>query len=102
MFGTPHYSEPFDMEGDTSVRVEARLLDLPPHPQAHVSLRVQGTADGEAERKIWVDDGAEFRLSPGAWQRRTLRDVRQQVRVVADAHTPGGVGRIEIRLTRLP
>ena len=102
MPGIPHYSEPFDMEGNTGLLVEVRLLKEPFHPLALASVHVQGTDDGQAEKKNWVVEGNEMALSPGAWERRTFRDVRQQVRVVADPHTPGGLGRIEIRLTRLP
>jgi len=100
--GTPHYSEPFDMEGNTGLLVEVRLLKEPFHPLALASVHVQGTDDGKAERKNWVVEGKEIRLSPGTWERHTLREVRQQVRVVAAAYTPGEAGRIEIHLTRLP
>src|SRR5690349_24345360 len=60
MSGSPYYSEPFDMEGNTRLRVEAHLLDLPRQPTAPVSVRVQGTDDGKAEKKNWVVEGDEI------------------------------------------
>jgi hypothetical protein len=90
------------MEGHTRLRVEARLIEASSHPAAFATMIVQGTDDGKSEKKSWVAEGNEFTVSPGTWEQRTLRDVRQQVRVVADTHTPGGAGRIEVRLTRLP
>ena len=102
MPGTPHYSEPFDMEGARSLLVEARVLERPPHPPAHVSIRVQGTNDGKAEKKTWADEGAAMHLSPRVEYRAIFNDTRGAVRVVTDSLAPGGVGRIEIRLTRLP
>jgi hypothetical protein len=102
MTGNPHYSAPFDMMGRTSLRVEARLLDLSPHPATLASVHVQGTDDGKTEKKNWVVEGGEIALPPGASEVRTFHEVRQTVRIRTDADTPGGVGRIEVRLTRLP
>ena len=99
MFWSPHYFAPFDMEGHTGLLVEARLREDPADPFTFASLQVQGTHDRTAERKNWVSEGSEIPLSPGNWEQRVLRGVRQEVRVMAGPHPPG---RFEVRLTRLP
>lgn len=89
------------MEGARGLLVEARLLDQPRIPSLRASLRVQGTNDGNAEKKNWANEGDATELTPGVLEHRTFRDVRPRVRVVVEVHTAGGTGRIEIRLTRM-
>jgi hypothetical protein len=99
---TEFYSEPLDMEGNTRLVVEARVLAVPGHPPAAATVEVHGTDDGIAEGNIWVIERHRLTLDPGAWERCTYPKMRQYVRVKASAMTLDGKCSVEIRLTRLP
>jgi hypothetical protein len=99
---SPLYSDSFDMEGNTRLLVEARLLPDASLPSSHAILWVQGTDDGKSEKRNWVYARPAIDLDSGTMERREFHDLRGTVRVVVDPLAPMDPDCIQVRLTRLP